>query len=68
MAHALTLANAELPHPANVKVPSRLAHRSRAERKAVGKALQENCPRGSHAEWKPPRDRPDPVRLVLKAN
>ena len=34
----------------------------------MGKALRDKCPRTSHAEWKPPHDRPDPVRLVLKAD
>ena len=34
----------------------------------MGKALRDKCPRISHAEWKPPHDRPDPVRLVLKAD
>ncbi|WP_254615651.1 DUF2252 domain-containing protein [Cupriavidus basilensis] len=41
---------------------------SLAEFKAMGKALREKCPRISHAEWKPPHNRPDPVRLVLKAD
>src|SRR5580700_1545482 len=54
--------------PATNKIPSSTAHRSRAELKAMGKALRDKCPRTSHAEWKPPRDRPDPVRLVLKAD
>src|SRR5271157_3725719 len=36
--------------------------------RAAGKALREKCPRTSHAEWKPPHNRPDPVRLVLKAD
>ena len=42
--------------------------RSRAELTAMGKALRDKCSRISHAEWKPPRNRPDPVRLVLKAD
>ena len=50
------------------KIPVFNAHRSRAELKAMGKALREKCPRTSHAEWKPPHDRPDPVQLVLKAD
>ena len=45
-----------------------MARRSRAELKAMGKALRDKCPRTSHGQWKPPRDRPDPVRLVLKAD
>jgi uncharacterized protein (DUF2252 family) len=54
--------------PVDNKIPSILAHHSRAERKAMGKALRDKCPRTSHAEWKPPHDRPDPVRLVLQAD
>src|SRR5580700_10225697 len=54
--------------PATNKILSFMAHRSRAELNAMGKALRDKCPRTSHAEWKPPRDRPDPVRLVLKAD
>ena len=37
------------------------------ERYAAGKALREVCPRNVHAIWKAPRDRPDPVQLVLEA-
>jgi len=37
---------------------------SREELLARGKALREKCPRKSHAEWKPPANRPDPVALV----
>ncbi len=54
--------------PDNKKIPAFMAHRSRAELKAMGKALREKCPRTSHAEWKPPHDRPDPVRLVRQAD
>ncbi len=34
----------------------------------MGKAMRDKYPRASHAEWKPPLGRPDPVRLVLKAD
>ena len=54
--------------PVDSKIPVFQAHNSQAELAAMGKALREKCPRTSHAEWKPPHDRPDPVRLVLKAN
>ena len=37
------------------------------ERLAAGKALREKCPRTSHATWKRPANRPDPVELVLAA-
>ena len=35
------------------------------ERHAAGKALRESCPRESHADWKVPPNRRDPVELVL---
>ena len=54
--------------PVNNKIPAFISHRSPAELKAMGKALRDKCPRTSHADWKPPHDRPDPVRLVLRAD
>ena len=57
-------ATAELPAPP----PQRPRVGSRAERKALGKALRDACPRTSHAEWEPPHDRSDPVSLVLVAD
>ena len=44
--------------------PTFVVHRSHAELRAAGKALREKCPRSSHATWKPPSDRPDPVALI----
>lgn len=38
-----------------------------AERYAAGKALRVKCPRVSHADWKPPKDRTDPIQTVLDA-
>ena len=35
------------------------------ERMAAGKALRDKCPRTSHAAWKRPANRRDPVELVL---
>jgi hypothetical protein len=35
-----------------------------AERVAAGKALREQVPRGSHGEWAPAADRPDPIALL----
>ena len=34
----------------------------------MGKSLREKCPRSSHAVWKAPRGRPDPVRLLEESN
>ena len=33
----------------------------------MGKSMREACPRSSHASWKAPTNRPDPVSVVLKA-
>ena len=56
------------PVEASEKTTAFAAQRSRDELFAVGRALREKCPRGSHAAWKPAADRPDPVSLVLKAD
>ncbi len=40
---------------------------SKAEARALGKQLRDACPRASHAAWKAPKGRPDPVQLILDA-
>ena len=40
---------------------------SREAAYAAGKKRRAECPRNTHAHWKPPRDRQDPVELVLQA-
>src|SRR5262245_38405402 len=40
---------------------------NREQAYAAGKKRRAECPRSSHAHWKPPPDRPDPVELVLRA-
>ena len=58
----------ELAEQSEVARPSNaLIHLSKAERYAMGKELRKQCPRASHAGWKPPANRPDPVDLVLQA-
>src|SRR5512139_624397 len=42
-------------------------HLSQKERYAAGKALRKACPRESHAVWKAPSNRRDPVEMVLAA-
>ncbi len=37
-------------------------------RREQGKALRAHTPRESHAEWKPPTDRPDPLDLIEQSN
>jgi uncharacterized protein (DUF2252 family) len=39
-----------------------------AELYAMGKSLREKCPRSSHAVWKAPDNRPDPLRLLEQSN
>ena len=34
----------------------------------MGKALRDKCPRESHADWNPPKNRPDPVALVEQSD
>jgi uncharacterized protein (DUF2252 family) len=41
---------------------------TREERKAAGKALHDKCPRRSHATWKAPSNRPDPVELLIQSS
>jgi len=41
---------------------------TRSELLAAGKKLRETCPRSSHAAWKAPADRRDPVELMDSAN
>src|SRR4029453_19682513 len=48
--------------------PSEGTYRSQADRRAEGKALRDAVPRAEHSGWKPPKERPDPVEIVLAAN
>jgi uncharacterized protein (DUF2252 family) len=51
--------------PRRVRVPTgRVAHPTRSERAAAGKAARAEVPRSSHAEWEPAPDRPDPVDVL----
>ncbi len=42
--------------------------RSREDRIASGKALRESVPRESHAGWKPPANRRDPMEILKESN
>ena len=68
MTHTAKLELSESQEPIDDLNPALMPRSSRAERLAMGKALREKCPRDAHAAWKAPRNRPDPVRLVLKAD
>jgi uncharacterized protein (DUF2252 family) len=39
-----------------------------SERRAQGKALRDTVPRTSHAGWKAPKDRRDPIDLLIESN
>ena len=59
-------AKAKAPRPeAEINVS---AFRSRSERLTVGKALRAAVPRESHAGWKPPAKRRDPVDILKESN
>ncbi len=60
----LTLPKQEASQAAEKKSPAFTERPTRAELLARGEALRKKCPRRSHAAWKAPPDRPDPVRLV----
>ena len=42
--------------------------RSRDERIAAGKALRDSVPRQSHAGWKSPANRRDPIEILKESN
>src|SRR6185312_6048211 len=48
-----------------VAFPARL---SRAERFAKGEEVRAKVPRSSHAAWKPPRNRVDPLSLIKESD
>src|SRR5213083_2576925 len=41
---------------------------TREERKVAGKALRDKCPRRSHAMWRAPRNRRDPIELLIQSS
>jgi hypothetical protein len=55
---------AELP----LSLPSQSHCRSFEERKAAGKALRDQCARQLHAKWRAPRDRRDPVKILIESS
>src|SRR5258705_2253321 len=52
----------------HANAPSEGTYRSQADRRAEGKALRDAVPRAEHSGWKPPKERPDPVEVVLAQN
>ena len=49
-------------------VPNEAPYRSPAERRAEGKSLRDAVPRDEHSGWRPPKERRDPVEIVLAGN
>jgi uncharacterized protein (DUF2252 family) len=47
-----------------VRDPSSWVSRSAAERLEAGRAMRDKVPRKSHAGWKAPGNRPDPIQLL----
>jgi uncharacterized protein (DUF2252 family) len=43
-------------------------HLPRGERYEAGKQFRKTCPRSSHAKWEAPKNRHDPVDLILESN
>jgi uncharacterized protein (DUF2252 family) len=41
---------------------------AREQRRTVGKALRDKCPKEAHAAWKAPSDRADPVELLIQSS
>jgi uncharacterized protein (DUF2252 family) len=67
MEHELMLEEPKPLQPVDNEIPDFVVHRSRDELHSMGKALRNKCPRISHADWKAPTNRPDPVQLVLES-
>jgi len=48
--------------------PTAVRQRSREQLYEEGKALRDSCPRVSHADWKAPADRVDPIEILQASN
>ena len=53
--------------PGTKKSAAALSMSTRAQQYAAGKALRDTCPRQSHAQWKPPTNRLDPIQMVVES-
>ena len=53
-------------HPFHPIAPSTFL--SCQERMTKGKALRNQVPRSSHAQWQPPSDRRDPIQILEESN
>ena len=58
----------QMPKEMPVRSDSEDQYRTVAERRAEGKALRDDVPREAHGGWKPPKDRRNPVEILLASN
>ena len=63
-----TMKTTRTQKPPSGRKPVAGSRPSLAELYAMGKSLREKCPRSSHAVWKAPANRPDPLRLLEQSN
>jgi uncharacterized protein (DUF2252 family) len=59
---------AEAPAEISFRSPAEDQYRTASEQRAEGKALRNKVPREEHAGWKPPKDRRDPVELLIETD
>ena len=52
----------------SISSPSEDQYHTASERRAEGKALRDAVPRAEHGGWKPPRDRRNPIEILLESN
>ena len=50
------------------KASDEAPYRSPVERRAAGRTLRDALPRADHSGWKPPKNRRDPVEVVLASD
>ncbi len=62
------MAKTDKPRDATGAPPSGSPYLSAAERRAKGSALRDTVARASHAGWKPPKGRRDPIELLSESN
>jgi hypothetical protein len=48
--------------------PAVVRQRSREQLYTEGKSIRDICARVSHADWKPPADRPEPIDILEASN
>ena len=64
----MSLQKTARPNTNKKQPPSAELYRSPAERRAEGKALRDAVPRELHRGWKAPKDRRDPIELLIESN